>query len=298
MVPLLAQAWRLVDLNNLQGTLPRFVQAVTAIMRKYAPAAAELASRYYDSTRESSGAGGSPPAVTIPPISPDAVNQLVVDVVSTALDNPSKPPLDALDAEAEQLVLDHGRQQIIQMSQEDPQAKGWARVVEPGACSFCLMLAMRGPVYKSRTTANFRAHKPKPDGSGGLCRCHAEATFNHWEPQASVRAAQKIWDQVVTKPGRMGRDARAAFRQAMEGREVHGVRGKGKPGSKRGGSSPKPEKQYEPATGLSGMTPEKIEHQLQVTRALKDSPWRTMQIARLEAELKKRGTSTPLAQVG
>ncbi len=293
MSPLLANAWSLVDLGDLSGTLPRFVRAVQAVVRRYGAAAAVVAQRYYDASRAASGVAGEPPRVQVPPVDADAVNQLVVDVVSQALADPSRPPLDALDAEAEQLVLEHGRQQIIQLSDADPKAKGWARVVEPGACSFCLMLAMRGPVYKSRSTANFRAHKPYPDGSGGLCRCHAEATFNRWEPQASVRAAQKVWNQ-VTK-GRSGHDARLAFRQAIEGRKVTGESG----GPSKGGRKPStPRKQYEPATGLSGMTVERLQHQLQVTRALKPSEWRTKQIARLEAELSKRGVSKPLAQVG
>lgn len=289
MAPLLAQAWRLVDLNNLPGTLPRFVRAVTAILTRYASAAAVLAQRYYGASRSASGASGPLPDVHVPPIDHTAVLQMVVDVVSRAMEDPGSA-LDALDVEAEQLVLDHGRQQIIAMSQEDPKAKGWARVVEPGACSFCLLLAMRGPVYRSRQTANFRAHKPKPDGSGGLCRCHAEATFNHWEPQASVRAAQKVYDE-VTK-GRSGHDARVAFRQAIEGREVTGAKGSGKGGK---GSAPKV---YTPVKGLSGMTVEQLQHQLGITRALKPSEWRTKQIGRLEAELDKRGVSKPLAQVG
>lgn len=57
----------------------------------------------------------------------------------------------------------------------DKAAAGWLRAAEPGACTFCLMLASRGSygiLYRSEQTANFRAHMRTSRG-GGECRCHA-----------------------------------------------------------------------------------------------------------------------------
>lgn len=61
----------------------------------------------------------------------------------------------------------------------DKAAAGWLRVAEPGACTFCLMLASRasyGILYRSEKTANFRAHTRTTRG-GGECRCHAIAAW-------------------------------------------------------------------------------------------------------------------------
>jgi hypothetical protein len=61
----------------------------------------------------------------------------------------------------------------------DKSAAGWLRVAEPGACTFCLMLAARasyGILYRSEKTANFRAHTRTARG-GGECRCHAIAAW-------------------------------------------------------------------------------------------------------------------------
>jgi hypothetical protein len=113
---------------------------------------------------------------------------------------------------AAQLVLDQGRDTIIENALRDPKAKGWVRVTEPGACSFCLMLAIRGGMgvlYKAENTADFKAHDN--------CRCHAEPVFNAYEPSHVLRQAQAVW--VKSTKGLSGNDARIAFRQAVEGRK-------------------------------------------------------------------------------
>jgi len=113
-----------------------------------------------------------------------------------------------LAASSERLVLDTGRNTVIDSAQRDPKAKGWARIPEPGACSFCLMLATRGAVYRSESTADFKSHDN--------CRCHVEPVFTAYEPSAAVRQAQALW--ASSTRGKSGNAARIAFRQAVEGR--------------------------------------------------------------------------------
>lgn len=224
MVSVLDQVWGLLDPSDLEGSLPRFVAALTAILTRYGAASAAAADTFYQSQRIRAGVNGRMPRPRAEVVPEVAVDQVVVDSVATAIGSGAAAGERALDSEAEQLVLDQSRRLIMSTAQLDRAARGWARVVEPGACSFCLMLAMRGAVYKSKATGNFRAHTRRPDGSGGDCRCHAEPVFGFWEPQASVRDAKKLWDQVTQ--GRSGHDARVAFRQALEGREVTGAKKK------------------------------------------------------------------------
>lgn len=47
---------------------------------------------------------------------------------------------------------------IVGATRADPQAAGWRRVARPSACRFCRMLAGRGGVYRSESTAQFSAH--------------------------------------------------------------------------------------------------------------------------------------------
>lgn len=50
--------------------------------------------------------------------------------------------------------------------------EAWRRVPEAGACDFCLMLASRGAVYRSRKTASRDVHRLKR--SHRVCRCGVE----------------------------------------------------------------------------------------------------------------------------
>lgn len=271
---MLDRAGNLLDLTDLEHTLPRFARTVTAIVDRLGSAAATASNLFYRQQRQ--GLPGSAPKVARSPATELEVTQMIVESVSARLDGHPDIADQVLDSEAEQLVQDQARRQVMSTARLDREAKGWARTVEPGACSFCLMLAIRGPVYNTHATANFRAHKKQPNGSGGDCRCHAEPVFGEWEPQASVRAARELWDETNGKGKHSGHDARVAFRQAVEGRKVTGARkDKNAPNGKdRKGRA------YEAVT--SSKTREQQQHQLQVLEAL--PPAKTPAAAKWQAD--------------
>jgi hypothetical protein len=228
---LLREAWPLLDLHSLAASMPRFLAAVQAIVARYGQASAAAALDYYASERLAAGVPGRP-VLRIAPTQPDAVIESAVQWATTDLYGPISPEVESvalqrLEGAVSNLVLDQGRDTIIAAVREDKYAKGWARVTSPGACSFCVMLALRagaGMLYTSKQTANFRAHTPN-GRSGGLCQCHAEPVFTAHEPSAHMREMQALWED--STKGRHGNDARNAFRQAMEGREVSGSANKG-----------------------------------------------------------------------
>src|SRR6185312_13953545 len=159
----------------------------------------------------------------------------------------------------------------------DREARGWARVPNADACSFCLMLALRsanGLLYKSQRSASFLAHTKQPNGSGGDCRCTAEPVFGRYEPTARVREAQKVWDE-ATK-GRSGHDARTAFRQAIEGRDVKGAKGS---------------KRHKVIAKGEGRTPENQRAQLRILQAMppaktpEAAAWREGRVKEIRAYL-------------
>lgn len=51
----------------------------------------------------------------------------------------------------------------------DPDAAGWRRIANPGACKFCVMLAGRGAVYK-RPSVQFASHEN--------CHCSAQPVWS------------------------------------------------------------------------------------------------------------------------
>jgi hypothetical protein len=88
-----------------------------------------------------------------------------------------------------------------------------------------------------------------------------------------MREMERLWKD--STKGRSGKDARVAFRQAVEGRTVTGTSGTAKPN--RNPSAPK---------GLEHLSPDELRHQIALTEGLKDSAWRTQQLARLRKALR------------
>lgn len=265
---LLRGAWPLLDPHNIKGTLPRFTAAVRAIVATYGRASATAALSYYRQERVAAGVT-SHVALKVAPqpadrVIEDAIGWATSSLYGTVTPELERATLDRLDAAVEQLVLDQGRATVIDNALNDKAAKGWARVTEQGACSFCIMLALRagaGFLYKSERSADFTAHDH--------CRCHAEPVFNAYEPSHRMRELQRVWSE--STKGRSGHDARVAFRQAVEGRPVTGSKNGGPKGA---------------AKGLHGLSKAQIEHQIALTEGLKDSDWRTKQLERLRKQLR------------
>jgi len=260
----------LLDLHNLQATMPAFVAAVRAIVARYGQASAAAALTYYKAERTAAAVPGRPVS-KLAPSPADSVIESAVSWATTDLYGPVSPQttdaaMTKLDGAVANMVLDQSRDTIIGAVRQDKYAKGWVRVTAPGACSFCIMLALRagvGMLYTSKQSADFRAHTPGPNG-GGLCRCHAEPVFTAYEPSAHMREMQKLWKD--STKGRSGNDARNAFRQAVEGRKVTGTTGAKKP------------RDLLPGTNMDRP---QVEFLLAQAQRMKDSPWRTKQIARL-----------------
>lgn len=269
---LIGRVWPLLDPHDIAGTRDRFVVAVEAIVRRYGLASAQAALEHYRQARQAAGITNSLPSLSLPgPVAPSDVDQAVGAALST-LYGPVTPEaerdtLDQVSEHAAQLVLDQGREVVIDAARQDRTAKGWVRVTEPGACWFCTMLALRagaGFLYVDEQAAGRRANRRFKGGGFSFkvhdnCRCHAEPVFTAYEPSARMRDAERTWKD-ATK-GRAGKDAQRAFRQAWEGRRVTD-----------GGPSSVP----------LAKDPRRIQHLLTVTESLPPSQWRTGELARLQ----------------
>jgi hypothetical protein len=112
---------------------------------------------------------------------------------------------DALRGASTRMVMMGGRDTITNAVHIDPRARGWERVIEPGACGFCAMLAGRGAVYKE-STVDFRAHDH--------CHCTARAVF---VGQGSVNDALSAEWGTATK-GTSGKQAIRTWNKYWESR--------------------------------------------------------------------------------
>lgn len=228
LVPALTlQAWPLLDVHDISGTIDDFLAAVTALVQRFGRMSAVAALDHFRAQRVAAGVSGSTnptmPADPAPAVIEDAVRSSLATLYGPVTPEVEQAARDALDAEVEKLVLDYGRNATQDAVAGDRQATGWARVPNADACAFCLMLATRGATYKTARAAGQRDATTKwADAKGYInsfhpsCRCTVEPVFGIYEATARTRAASALW-KTSTK-GKSGKDALKAFRRAVEGR--------------------------------------------------------------------------------
>lgn len=215
----LPSAWDALNLAQLEQTLPDFVQAVHALTTLYGRGSAAVAIRSYAADRLAAKVGGK---FTIRPAAPANFDQVDSGVrwATKGLWSAS-PDVEAAKTKvsgvAQRDVLDTGRNTLLDAIHADKKAKGWARVPEAGACSFCLLLATRGAVYRehSFTNSNFKFTGPGAFKTHDHCRCSLEPIFGAYEAPADVRKYQALYTEVA-KTAHGPAATRAAFRQAVD----------------------------------------------------------------------------------
>jgi hypothetical protein len=164
------------DLLDFLGALnferPEAVQRalfefVPALVSEYGDVAATVAADWYDELRASEGVVGSFRAPLAPLIPTEQVNGRLG--YATRASGPlwlgdSATLTGFLSMMANEYALQPGRDTVMQAAHKDNAA--YARVPEPGACKFCLMLASRGFVYSKSTAGETKKFH-------GKCRCNA-----------------------------------------------------------------------------------------------------------------------------
>jgi hypothetical protein len=209
MTPSIDAAWAQIDFSDLDTSIPLFTRLMYALTHRFGQASATLAARAYVADRIAAGVR-SP---FTPRIAPLPVGEQVGKTVNWAVQPLTLPKPDPelaksqVEGSVTRLVQNVGRQTIVDSVAADKKAKGWARVPEPGCCSFCALLATRGAVYKVQKQADFASHNN--------CRCHAEPVFNAYEPSAQVREWQALYRSSTAGVHGMS-NLQNAFRRAFD----------------------------------------------------------------------------------
>jgi hypothetical protein len=176
------------DLADFLGALnfdsPAAVQAalfeyVPALVSEYGDVAAAVAADWYDEMRASEGVPGSFRAPLAPSVPLEQVNARLG--FATRASGPlwvgdSAALTGFLSLMANEYALQPGRDTVMEAAHADKAA--YARVPEPGACKFCLMLASRGFVYSKATAGGAKKFH-------GKCRCNAMPVWD--ETKARVQ---------------------------------------------------------------------------------------------------------------
>jgi hypothetical protein len=212
----------LLDPSDLDGTFTRWLSGVIPLVRAQHTTSARLAANYLTTFRTLELGPDVEPYV--PALASDvseravATSMLVTGPISVRSNLAKGVPLVQAMSIAEanaarsgmRHVLNGGRGTIQGSVQNDARALGYARTTSAKACSFCALLASRGPVY-SKSTVDFHAH----DG----CHCGSEPVYRRdadW-PSGS-RRYQTLYQDAKRTASAEGIDVLVAFRRAVEGR--------------------------------------------------------------------------------
>lgn len=221
-------SWALLDLEDLDGTFPRWLQVVVPLVGAQRRISARLAANYLTTFRALE-LGVTPDTLT--PALADLVDaralttsMLVTGPVAIKTAAHRGVPLDQAADRAKagtaraamRHALDGGRQTVTDTVSADPAAQGWARATSGKTCGFCALLASRGPVYKSKASAagsrtDLEGRHRVHDG----CNCTFEPVYHQdaaWP--SGARRYQELWRDATAGLG--GQDAVKAFRKAVE----------------------------------------------------------------------------------
>lgn len=220
--------WPLLDGEDLDGTVTRWLRAVTPIVRQQRRESARLAGNYYRTYRTLElgvSAGDFTPRIVEEIAEQEIVTSMTVTGPAQVKKHMRTDPVVSRAMEigrtmsarsAMRHALGGGRATVDQSLRADSQAIGYARATSGQACAFCKMIASRGPVF-SKETVQFDAH----DG----CSCSHEPVFHRdaaWP--AGSREYREQFDAAqreATADGELRRgtsnDALNAFRRSLSG---------------------------------------------------------------------------------
>lgn len=197
----LVALWPLLAVDDVDATRERWLEAAVRAVTNGAVQSVEVARRYYEAFRAAEIGGTLPPTVAAVEVVPDAAKVASrleiagpVGVKQATAQGSVVPARDALVkvlGVGQRETLQPGREMVEAQVVADRRAKRYARVTSGKACSFCLMLASRGPVY-GRRTGDFLAHD--------ACACSLEPEFDgsgtYSLPPSTFAASQK-WDDYL-----------------------------------------------------------------------------------------------------
>jgi hypothetical protein len=195
---LLAEVYRrTIDPARLDETFPVYLQAASVVLGQGRAASDVLARRYYMQIASSAGFEARALDTPLSPMNLEAVETslrvtgpvLIRTKLAEGVSLPAATQLGlaATLAAGKRIILDGGREMLIEASRRDPNVQGWARVSDGSPCAFCSMLVSRGPVY-SEGTVSFRSHD--------RCGCGVRLVYENdadggWSKDAT--ALRRLW---------------------------------------------------------------------------------------------------------
>lgn len=205
-----------LNLNAVGVSWARIEPRIAAVIAAGNRASARLTADYVGAFRAAENVpGSSPPTVLAGPppagqvignlriLGPGVARRLAVERPADAM----RVVLSNVEGEASRLVLNGGRDTLVETIRRDPRALGYTRVTDGSPCAFCAMLAARGPVYRADSVA-FEAHRK--------CGCVGEPVYRPDQPwPGSAERWRDLYDEVKAAGGTSAA-IRAEFRRRYD----------------------------------------------------------------------------------
>ncbi len=216
-------AWPLLDPFNLDATVDQWLSVARSVVTTGRSQSVQVSAQYLRLFR----AIELGTADRFAPILAEAVNTAALDTsllvtgpvkvkqaigAGQAVEAASQLAVASAAGAASRHALNGGRDTIDRTIRGDRLALGYSRYTRANCCSFCAMLASRGPVYKSAETATVTSRGRRYHDH---CYCQPVPVYSRdaaWPGQA--RQFEALWQE--TTKGKSGRDAVNAFRRAYE----------------------------------------------------------------------------------
>lgn len=209
--------WPAFDLRHIAATWGPLETALLTLVQARGRSSMGLASAYYRAHRLAAGVSGAPPPPRATPTAEQILSGLrVVGPIEAGQALAKSRPIEQvaaatfvkLEGAVGMYVLDHGRDVLMNLVSADRKAVGFARQTSGSPCAFCAMLASRGPVYRSKSSASFESHR--------ACACFPVPQWSRDQDwPAGAEQFGTVWNSATQ--GLSGGDALNAFRQVLEG---------------------------------------------------------------------------------
>lgn len=178
----LTAVWKTLMLPSNLDSYATYMQAMTHVIESGRATSAQVAAAYYDTHRALLGIDGDYASTLAEDAAVEQIETSLLvmgpiraksligsgDSIAAALNK----ALIGSAGMTTRLVADAGRETIRQNVINDAQARGWQRIVDGDPCTFCQMLADRGAVYGSESSAG--ADDPYHDH----CLCTVEPVYS------------------------------------------------------------------------------------------------------------------------
>jgi len=152
--------WRALDVAQPKAAAAALSRVMPELTAAYAGAAAGVAADWYDDLREEAGAPGRYRAVPASAPGPER-GEVLARWAAGSLFGASPDPdvaLSKLAGGLQRTVANGSRDTVTVNVRRDPAGARFARHASANACAFCRLLATRGAVYWSETTATKDYH--------------------------------------------------------------------------------------------------------------------------------------------